>query len=158
MTTNINKSIIVSNKYLLSEEKMTDISEFTISYANMRNIISEYYRQQGKNVSVNFSTQDDDEKWSPKTVTIITIVEKVALSGVQTTFKTKLTIDDLTEILNASLAKENKELVSLTDNIYSYEETVSSHAYEHIKRKIGGRNFTVKVREKEDSKTRIKGK
>ena len=139
---------------------MANVSKFKISYANMKKIILEYYRQQGKKVSVNFSIQNSDDKYWGNTFTMITIIEKISLAGVPANAETVLNQADLIEILNAQLAKDEKEVYDLIDNVYSYETSTGGYMDGNTEVKTGtktivdGKFFTVKVREKQDVKTR----
>lgn len=139
---------------------MTNISEIRISYAHMKNVILEYYIRHGKNVGVSSIIKNSNDKDGPNTYTTFTITEKVILAGIQTEAKTVLTNDDLIEILNESLAEDGKEVFELIDNIHSYETSSGGYMDGNTevrvgtKRIIGGQSFTVKVRPKEDTKTK----
>lgn len=126
--------------------------EFKINYANMRSIISNYFKSQGRDVTVTISSNIDTDRFKGTVDTIVTVYEKVIIAGVETTTKKILWLDDLKKIISESLSQENKELIDLTCDAYSYTSVEGAYMGEHRETKIGGKSFTVTVKEKQNVK------
>ncbi len=131
---------------------MNNNMEFKINYANMRSIISNYFKSQGRDVTVTISSNIDTDRFKGTVDTIVTVYEKVIIAGVETTTKKILWLDDLKEIISESLSQENKELIDLTSDAYSYTSVEGAYMGEYRETKIGGKTFTVTVKEKQNVK------
>ena len=134
---------------------MNNNVEFKINYANMRTIIINYFKSQGRDVKVTISSTIDTDRFKGTVDTIVTIYEKVIIAGVQTTTKKILWLEDLKEIINETLSQDNKELVDLTCDAYSYTSVEGAYMGEHGETKIGGKSFTAIIKEKQNVKTKV---
>ena len=81
-------------------------------------------------------------------ITTVEVIEEASIAGEKVRSKTYLDGDDLKKIMKEVLAKENKELIDLTNNANVQTKIEGYYMDEHEKQYIANKSFTVTVREK----------
>lgn len=126
---------------------MNNSFEYNINYDSMRKIIKNYYAENGKEVTIRIHNDIDDDRFAGMIITTVEVIEEASIAGEKVSSKTYLDGDDLKKIMKEVLAKENKELIDLTNN--ANVQTKIEGYYEQEKQYIANKSFTVTVREKE---------
>lgn len=127
---------------------MEENMSYTISYADMKMIVKNYYAQQGRNVDLRFSSDIDTDRFAGMVMTHIKMTEKATIGGVETKSQCYLGMDDLKKIIGNILEPEGKELLDLTNNAVSSSRIEGFGMGEHEVKSITGKSFTITAREK----------
>lgn len=127
---------------------MNNSFEYNISYDSMRKIIKNYYAENGKEVTIRIHNDIDDDRFAGMIITTVEVIEEASIAGEKVSSKTYLDGDDLKKIMKEVLAKENKELIDLTNNANVQTKIEGYYMDEHEKQYIANKSFTVTVREK----------
>lgn len=125
---------------------MNNIFEYKISYDSMGKILKNYYAERGKEVSIRMNNDIDDDRFPGMVITTIEVIEETELAGEKVKSKTYLDGDDLKKIMEEVLAKENKELIDLKNNVSTQTKIEGYYMNERIY--ITDKSFTITARDK----------
>jgi len=130
---------------------MNENISYTISYDQMKEIIKNYYANQGRNVDFKISNKIDTDRFQGMVTTSMQITEKSTIGGVEAESNSYLDMNDLKEIIGTILEQENKELLKLTNNAFSSSRIEGYGMGEHEVKSVTEKSFTITVREKKQT-------
>ena len=121
--------------------------EYNITYANMRQIVKNYFKRQGLDVNVRIYNEIDNDRFAGMVITTVKVTGKTTIAGVETNINKILTMRDLKEIVKEEFAKDEKEVNELTSNATKERKTEGYLMGEHDVEVVGNKSFTVTAKE-----------
>ena len=125
---------------------------YNINYDNMKQIVANYFLEQGRRVVLEIDDFIDNDRFYGTVTSIMYLIEIRTLMGIESSIKTIISIDDLKDILASILEQEGKELIDLKNNTITSSRIVGYGMIEQEEKTIVGKSFTITAREKERSR------
>ena len=125
--------------------------EYTISYAKMKKMVKNYYKEQGRDVELRITNEIDNDRHIGDLTTTICLIEKRKIAGVEARKIDYLSEDDLKDIINLILESEGIEIADLTDDAFVSSRIEGFGMDEHIVPYVTSKTFTLIIKEKKQS-------
>ena len=125
---------------------MIEDTSYEISFSEMKKMVKNYFKQEGRNVDLVIDCDEDVDHYSNSVETIMSLIEKVTIAGIHTTARSYFSIDDLKEVLSETFEKMGKSITSIDINATlekKYDGCYNSDSYENV---ITNKSFTVNTK------------
>ena len=125
---------------------MIEDTSYEISFSEMKKMVKNYFKQEGRNVDLIIECDEDVDHYSNSVETIMSLIEKVTIAGIRTTARSYFSIDDLKEVISETFEKMGKSITSIDINATlekKYDGCYNSDSYENV---IRNKSFTVNTK------------
>ena len=125
---------------------MIEDTSYEISFSEMKKMVKNYFKQEGRNVDLIIECDEDVDHYSNSVETIMSLIEKVTIAGIRTTARSYFSIDDLKEVISETFEKMGKSITSIDINATlekKYDGCYNSDSYENV---IKNKSFTVNTK------------
>ncbi len=133
---------------------MNDLTSYKLTYSDMRELVHQYFKAQGREVKLVISNEIDTDRFAGTVVTTMQLNEKTTFAGIPNISVRTIDIEDLKEIIQVMSDQDGKEIVNITNNAVVTSKTKGYGMGEHSVEKISNKSFTVSARTKKKNHTK----